>query len=463
MALRVGPIGSTTSVDAPTWRDDELFSFEKYFLEEGVISGFAVSERGAGANMSVDVASGKALIEITNANLNPSKTYLVYFDSDATENIVVTAADATNPRKDRLVLRVDVSQNPDEAAENIAVIEILAGTPEGSPTAPAEPSNAITLAIIDIPASDTTIANSQITDSRTYVTSDTAVLADIAREANVLRKDRTVFADWSEKTIATGAITATNPIHTVDTEADASTDDLDTINAQVGTGELLILKPEHTDRTIVVKHATGNIRTADGVDFSMDNTDKAIALIRKGSTWYELSRGIGAPLTTNYVKTVFLGYTNSSTRGVSSTSAFTFDVNAFTIPANDLVNGVAYEFTAGIDVGWAAGVIDVYVQLGSTTLGTPMAGYTPTYGAGLTVTGVIYGTAAAGASVSVRCEQRFVMESTNQIITGAVTDTNVATNGTLLFQLGGKFGTSNAGNSMILKSLTLKKLSTTAF
>jgi hypothetical protein len=61
----------------------------------------------------------------------------------------------------------------------------------------------------------------------------------------------------TELTIASGVITATQSLHTVDTEGDASTDDLVTVTA--GTpGQLLAIRANHTDRTIVIKE-TGNI------------------------------------------------------------------------------------------------------------------------------------------------------------------------------------------------------------
>lgn len=186
MAERVSIIGSTTATGAPTWRDDELQAFEKLFLEEGVVTGFAVSQYSGGANMSVDVAAGDAIIEITNTNLTPSKTYKVYFNSDAVKTLTVTTADPTNPRKDRVILEVLVNANPNAAASNVASMRIVAGTPAGSPSAPAEPSNAITLAIIDVPAGDTTISTGQITDSRTYVTLKSSVLADVARLTSLL-------------------------------------------------------------------------------------------------------------------------------------------------------------------------------------------------------------------------------------------------------------------------------------
>jgi len=92
----------------------------------------------------------------------------------------------------------------------------------------------------------------------------------------------------SELTIASGVVTADQTFHSIDTQADASADDLDTINGG-GDGDIIIIKAEHADRTIVVKDGTGNLQTAG--DFSMDNSTDTMMLINSGgSTWLELSR-----------------------------------------------------------------------------------------------------------------------------------------------------------------------------
>ena len=80
----------------------------------------------------------------------------------------------------------------------------------------------------------------------------------------------------SELTIAAGVITVTQTYHSVDTAGDAATDDLDTI-AGVSEGQIVILLAEHTDRTVVLKHGTGNLIL--GVDISLDDTNKHVALI----------------------------------------------------------------------------------------------------------------------------------------------------------------------------------------
>ena len=95
----------------------------------------------------------------------------------------------------------------------------------------------------------------------------------------------------SELTIATGAITPTGPgTFPVDTEADAASDDLDTINAtNVVDGDIIILKAANDARTVVVKNGTGNIDC--GADFSLDNSlDRVMLQYDLGNTsWVMLS------------------------------------------------------------------------------------------------------------------------------------------------------------------------------
>lgn len=72
-------------------------------------------------------------------------------------------------------------------------------------------------------------------------------------------------------TISSGAITVTQNLHRVDTEASAASDDLDTINGN-SNGLFLIIRANHTDRTVVVKHNTGNIYCTGGQDITLDTT-----------------------------------------------------------------------------------------------------------------------------------------------------------------------------------------------
>jgi hypothetical protein len=79
------------------------------------------------------------------------------------------------------------------------------------------------------------------------------------------------------KTISGGAITATGSWHRVDTEGNAASDDLDTINGGVQ-GALLILSAQDASHDVVVKSSGGNIRTNVGSDVTLGDLDDHILL-----------------------------------------------------------------------------------------------------------------------------------------------------------------------------------------
>lgn len=99
------------------------------------------------------------------------------------------------------------------------------------------------------------------------------------------------FPDQGELTIATGAVTITGTHHTIDTESDAASDDLDTINGGVD-GMIIIVRAENTARTVVLKDGTGNIETPDGSDITLDNTEKEVMLKYDGATsdWHVIAQ-----------------------------------------------------------------------------------------------------------------------------------------------------------------------------
>lgn len=93
-------------------------------------------------------------------------------------------------------------------------------------------------------------------------------------------------------TIATGAIAAAKPFHSVDTEAAAASDDLDSITGGVA-GDFLVLRAANAARTVVVRHiggGTGNIRLAGAANFSLQDVEDTLVLIFDGTNWLEVSR-----------------------------------------------------------------------------------------------------------------------------------------------------------------------------
>ena len=91
----------------------------------------------------------------------------------------------------------------------------------------------------------------------------------------------------SELTIATGVVTATKSYHSIDTQSDAASDDLDTINGG-SEGMTLVIRANNDARTVVAKDATGNLQLAG--DMTLDNTHDTLTLLYNGTAWIELSR-----------------------------------------------------------------------------------------------------------------------------------------------------------------------------
>lgn len=107
----------------------------------------------------------------------------------------------------------------------------------------------------------------------------------------------------AELTVATGAVTASQGLHRLDTEADAASDDLDTITAGSGMadGFLLVLRAENTARVVTLKDGTGNLLL--GGDYALSATDRTITLIYDGTNWREIARSVQtATATTNPVR-----------------------------------------------------------------------------------------------------------------------------------------------------------------
>ena len=114
----------------------------------GAIYGLTVSERGAGANMSVDVAAGYAWINVVKV----SKT--------STTNVAITAAHASYDRYDLVVIN---------SSGTISVIDGTAAATSYANDYDLETNNAILLAEVYVPATDTTIEDAQITDKRILI------------------------------------------------------------------------------------------------------------------------------------------------------------------------------------------------------------------------------------------------------------------------------------------------------
>lgn len=129
---------------------------------EGVAtaSSLAVSEKSGTPNMSVDVAAGGLFVNGTEDT--HQGVYYVY--NDAVLNVAISAADATNPRKDLVVS--DCRDSEFSGADDDARIRVITGTPAASPAEPSVPDNCYVLALVDVDALAASIVNADITDRR---------------------------------------------------------------------------------------------------------------------------------------------------------------------------------------------------------------------------------------------------------------------------------------------------------
>lgn len=146
------------------WLSDIVDVFKSF--GSGVLKnvGSELAVSADGADMQVDTAAGAAFI----------KDGAVYVQ-EAVKALTIGAADATNPRIDRIVLRMT---REGQSEQGKIVHAVLAGTAAASPSAPALTQSStlweISLAQVRVDAAVTTIASGKVTDERTYAYFGTA-------------------------------------------------------------------------------------------------------------------------------------------------------------------------------------------------------------------------------------------------------------------------------------------------
>ena len=138
-----------------------------------------------------------------------------------------------------------------------------------------------------------------------YIENASRTVAEIKAALEALRDMASVLpggAARPELTIASGVVTPAARDHgghiRIDTESDASSDDLDIV-AQTNTyaGQRLRLYAENASRVVTVKHGNGGageLLMVDAADFVLDSLDKWIEFERRSSSWVEVDRSYGA-------------------------------------------------------------------------------------------------------------------------------------------------------------------------
>lgn len=155
--------------------ENDRLTTQALWATTGIINAASLEvTQNSPAGMSVRVASGwAAIVGTTQANMG---TYVGY--NDATVVLGLTTADPTNPRIDRVCMTVNDAYYT--GSLNNVVLQVVAGTPAGSPAAPATPANSISLATIAVAAGATAITTANITDTRVLVTTNIPESGDIS-------------------------------------------------------------------------------------------------------------------------------------------------------------------------------------------------------------------------------------------------------------------------------------------
>lgn len=131
----------------------------------------------AGGGMNLSVAAGFATVQGTAAADQGAYT----LGLATSQTVTVTTANATNPRWDLVVAYVsDVG-----TSSSFGRVEIIAGTPAGSPADPAVPANALRLARVVVGAGVGSISAGNITDLRVFTTAAGGVLPALSTETPV--------------------------------------------------------------------------------------------------------------------------------------------------------------------------------------------------------------------------------------------------------------------------------------
>lgn len=121
--------------------------------------------------MRVKLPSGRATI------------WSFQYVNDAEKILTIAAADATNPRIDRVVLELDTT-----LTDNQIVSKVITGTPAASPVAPTLTTSAtkkqLSLAQVRVNASVSTIAAGNVTDERPFLLSGLTPGCVVRRTAN---------------------------------------------------------------------------------------------------------------------------------------------------------------------------------------------------------------------------------------------------------------------------------------
>ncbi|MEO0594764.1 MAG: hypothetical protein AAF126_01500 [Chloroflexota bacterium] len=210
----------------------------------------------------------------------------------------------------------------------------------------------------------------------------------------------------TELTIASGVITVTGNHHSVDTQSDASSDDLDTINGG-STGDTVVLFANNDSRTVVIKNGTGNILTYSRRDINLDENHKKIEFAYDGTNWNEIGNA-----------------DDQDSGGGGTMSQFTVDADSGsseTVENNDVLTIAGGEGLASVVS--ATDTVTINMDINALTpQGSPTGAsdYVAIYDAGLSAHRKVLLNDLPSSGGSSLTQRVALVKQTNQAITGGV-------------------------------------------
>jgi hypothetical protein len=174
-----GGVGSSPGYAAIDVRRAALFGLSQGPIGSGYGGGaasgaYAVTQRIAGANMSVDIAASTGGgLAVAGTTISNQGLYVVPPHSGVI-NETIAAADPTNPRVDQIIVQT-FDNAIDSSSKNTSQTVVLTGTPTAGATigiggnrngAAALPANSYRLADVLVPAGAASITNANIFDRR---------------------------------------------------------------------------------------------------------------------------------------------------------------------------------------------------------------------------------------------------------------------------------------------------------
>lgn len=169
--------------------------FDNLWTEGVITSGSFVVTETPVPTMAVDVSAGVAVVTGTDQAFQGK---YVCREEIPTLAVSIGAAPGSGQRNDLIVLRVN-DTNAGGAAGDNAVIDVVVGTPAGSPVDPTPPPSSLVLARVRVPAGTGTITNSLIDDLRVRasVINATSPVGTVSLYAGLVAPDGWLMCDGS--------------------------------------------------------------------------------------------------------------------------------------------------------------------------------------------------------------------------------------------------------------------------